>query len=170
MRSPANDLDMAAIARLPSTSFGSNPDLETRLAALIIAGRKRATVWNGNDPNETAPGTRWRVIAAGRDVAVIETLTVERRRFDEIDEAFAFEEGEGDRSLLFWRIVHERYFRAQGDFAADMPLWCERFRLIKTIDTELKREAAVHVAAEESEAVAMMRRHGDGGRATALVP
>jgi uncharacterized protein YhfF len=165
MRSPVatGDLDEAAIARLPATSFGSSPDLETRLAALIVAGRKRATVWNGDHPNETAPGMRWRVTAAGRDVAVIETLSVERRRFDEIDRAFAFEEGEGDRSLLFWRIVHERYFKAEGYFAADMPLWCERFRLVEALDVELERQAATHVAAEQSEAVAIMQSAGQSG-------
>ena len=139
-------------ANLPSTSFGSGPDLETRLAALILAGRKQATVWNGALPNETAPGMRWRVTVNGRDVAVIETLSVERRKFREIDEAFAFAEGEGDRSLAFWRAVHEKFFREEGHFTPDMELWCEIFRLVATLDASLASEAASHVAAEEREA------------------
>jgi uncharacterized protein YhfF len=126
--------------------------LETRLAALILAGRKQATVWNGALPNETAPGMRWRVIANGRDVAVIETLSVERRKFQEIDDAFAFAEGEGDRSLTFWRAVHEKFFREEGHFTPEMELWCERFRLVATLDPALGRAAESHVAAEEREA------------------
>ncbi len=62
-------MSQPAYADLPATSFGSHPETEERLAALIIAGRKRATVWNGSLPNETAPGMRWRVTAGGRDVA-----------------------------------------------------------------------------------------------------
>lgn len=145
-------MDPAQYASLPSTAFGSGPELETRLAALIIAGRKRATVWNGMAANETAPGMLWRVTAGGRDVAVIETLSVERCSFCEIDDAFAFEEGEGDRSLAFWRAVHEKFFRQEGHFAPDMPLWCERFRLVAVLDAALASAAAEHVAAEEREA------------------
>jgi len=146
-------------ASLLAKSFGSSPAMETRLAALILAGRKRATVWNGELPNETTPGMRWRVSAAGRDAAVIETLSVERRLFRDIDAAFAFEEGEGDRSLLFWQIVHEQFFRQEDSFALDMPLWCERFRLIAALDPDLERQCEDHVAAEEREAEHILSRH-----------
>lgn len=149
-------MDPAQYASLPSTAFGSGPELETRLAALILAGRKRATVWNGTLSNETAPGMLWRVTADGRDVAVIETLSVERRQFREIDDAFAFEEGEGDRTLAFWRAVHETFFRAEGHFAPDMPLWCERFRLVAVLDADLASKASGHVAAEEREAAGIL--------------
>jgi uncharacterized protein YhfF len=149
----------AAYAALPATSFGSSPTMETRLAALVLAGRKRATVWNGELPNETAPGMRWRVTAAGRDAAVIETLSVERRLFRDIDAAFAFEEGEGDRSLVFWQIVHEQFFRQEGYFAPDMPLWCERFRLITALDHELAGQIDNHIASEERDAAAILARH-----------
>jgi uncharacterized protein YhfF len=142
---------------LPATSFGSKPETEERLAALILAGRKRATVWNGLSPNETRPGMLWRVTAKGRDVATIETLTVEHRRFCDIDAEFAYEEGEGDRSLAFWRIVHEEYFREEGSFAPDMLLWCERFRLVDVIDRELAAAAPRHVELEEAEAVAILK-------------
>lgn len=48
---------------------------------------------------------------------------------------FAAAEGEGDRSLAYWRAAHWRYFsrtlltisRAPAE---DMPLVCERFRLL----------------------------------------
>lgn len=142
---------------LPATSFGSGPEIEERLAALIIAGRKRATVWDGRLPNETVPGMIWRVTALGRDVATIRTLVVEQRRFSEIDAAFAFDEGEGDRSLAFWRLVHERYFRNEGVYAPDMLLWCERFALVDVLDRELAAAADLHVRREEVDAVMIMQ-------------
>jgi uncharacterized protein YhfF len=94
---------------LPRTRFGSERT-EERLAALIIAGRKRATAWNALQGCETVPGMKWIVTVADKPVAVIETFCVEQRRFDAIDEAFAREEGEGDQSLTFWRSVHEEHF------------------------------------------------------------
>ena len=141
--------------RLPCLSFGSE-GMQERLAALVIAGRKRATVWDGREENPTVPGMRWAVMAAGRAVAVIETVAVGRRRFDEIDAAFAALEGEGDGSLAFWRAAHEDYFRKEGFFAPDMALWWEEFRLVAVIDAGLAAEAPAHVAAEEEEARAFL--------------
>ena len=40
------------------------------------------------------------------------------------------EEGEGDRSLDYWRSAHRNYFGRQGKFREDMMLMCERFRLV----------------------------------------
>ena len=71
---------------LPCCRFGSTAAIEERLAALVIAGRKRATVWDGGEENPTAPGMRWAVMAGARPVAVIETVGVGRRRFAEIDD------------------------------------------------------------------------------------
>lgn len=74
---------------LPTTSFGSS-HMEERLAGLIIAGRKRATVWNGQEENPTRPGMDWVVTAIGKPVAIIKTLSVGQCRFDEIDANFAY--------------------------------------------------------------------------------
>jgi uncharacterized protein YhfF len=122
------------------------------LAALIIAGRKRATVWDGNEPNETSPGMLWRVTALDKDVATIRTLSVERRRFCDIDDDFAYNEGEGDRSLLYWRIVHEQFFSENSSFTKEMWLWCENFELVDIIDKNLALEAYTHIIQEETEA------------------
>ena len=46
--------------------------------------------------------------------------------FDEVDEEHAYLEGEGDRSLEYWREVHERFFTEHAThdrgFATDMPV------------------------------------------------
>ena len=50
--------------------------------------------------------------------------------------AFAYDEGEGDRSLAYWRSEHERFFRKYDVFSEDMLLVCERFRLIEILARE----------------------------------
>jgi uncharacterized protein YhfF len=145
---------------LPCCRFGSTAAIEERLAALVIAGRKRATVWDGREENPTAPGMRWAVMAGARPVAVIETVGVGRRRFDEIDGAFAALEGEGDGSLRFWRLAHQDYFERSGAFDPEMWLWWEEFRLVAVIDDDLAAAASGHVAAEEAEARVMLAARG----------
>jgi len=66
--------------------------------------------------------------------AVLETVELTQRRFGEVDAAFAFDEGEGDRTLASWRRAHRNYFGRRGTFAPDMLLWCERFRVVARID------------------------------------
>jgi uncharacterized protein YhfF len=63
----------------------------------------------------------------GRPRVVLTTRELVQRRFDDVDEQFAYEEGEGDRSLRYWREAHKRYFTRLGLFEPDMMLWCERF-------------------------------------------
>ena len=145
---------------LPCCRFGSTVEIEERLAALVIAGRKRATVWDGREENPTVPGMRWAVMAGTRPVAVMETVTVGRRRFAEIDDAFAALEGEGDGSLRFWRLAHQDYFEKSGAFDPDMWLWWEEFRLVAVIDGDLAAAAPGHVAAEEAEARQMLAARG----------
>ena len=69
----------------------------------------------------------------GRPAAVIETVEVTVRRFVEVDERFAFDEGEGFRTLVDWREGHRAYFERNGGFSPDMELLRERFRLIETL-------------------------------------
>jgi uncharacterized protein YhfF len=70
---------------------------------------------------------------AGKPLAVLETVELTRHRFNEMDAAFAYDEGEGDQSLAFWQEAHRIYFTRKGQFAEDMLLYCERFRLIERI-------------------------------------
>ena len=152
-------VEVDGFGRLPCCAYGSE-GVQERLAALVIAGRKRATVWDGREGNPTAPGMLWAVMVAGRAVAVIETITVGRRRFCDIDAEFAAVEGEGDGSLAFWRAAHEEYFRKAGGFDPQMWLWCEGFRLVAVLDRALEAAAAGHVAAEEAEAAAYLAGRG----------
>lgn len=149
-------VEVAGCGLLPCCVFGSSPESGLRLAALVIAGRKRATVWDGRDENPTVPGMRWAVMAGARPVAVMETVAVGRRQFDRIDEDFAALEGEGDGSLRFWRLAHEDYFRRTGGFEPQMWLWWEEFRLVAVVDAAFAADVPGHVAAEEAEARRML--------------
>jgi len=78
----------------PSFSFGDSPELANELAALVISGRKIATVNTLDAPDCPKLNELWIVLdGAGRPVCVIETIELIPRRFDEVDEAFAFDEG-----------------------------------------------------------------------------
>src|SRR5690606_25934236 len=79
----------------PSFSFGDSPELATELAALVVSGRKTATVNTLDAPDCPKLNELWVVLdGTRRPVCVIETLELIERRFDEVDEAFAFDEGE----------------------------------------------------------------------------
>jgi uncharacterized protein YhfF len=124
-------------------SFGDSPTMADELLALVLDGRKTATCGRVNDfgeGKETLPvvGRRDVVLdGAGRPAAVIETMEVTVRRFEEVDEVFAYAEGEGFRTLGDWREGHERYFRRNGGFSPDMELVCERFRLVEVLERQI---------------------------------
>jgi uncharacterized protein YhfF len=120
---------------LDSFSFGDSPELADCLGALVLQGNKRATCWPANQGRLTEIGKLMVMRdGSGRPRAIIETIELTERRFSEVDDAFAFDEGEGDRTLESWRAAHQSYFERQGNFAPDMLLYCERFRLIERID------------------------------------
>ena len=119
---------------LRSFAFGDGPELADKLLALVLAGVKTATCSTADEPNTSTPGERWIVLdGRGTPRCVIESTEVTYRRFGEVDAAFAHDEGEGDRSLAYWRQAHRDYFGRQGKFSEDMMLMCERFRLVEVL-------------------------------------
>ena len=119
---------------LETFSFGDNPQLADELADLVLAGKKTATCWAASQGLLTEVGKRMVMLdGAGRPRAVIETVELVQRGFAEVDASFAHDEGEGDRTLAYWRRAHEIYFSRLGQFTPDMQLWCERFRVVEII-------------------------------------
>jgi uncharacterized protein YhfF len=120
---------------LRSFAFGDSPRLADELLELVLTGVKTATCSTEDEPNISKPGERWIVRdGSGTPRCVIETVEVSFRRYLEVDAAFAHDEGEGDRSLAYWRSAHRRYFTRLGRFSEDMMLMCERFRLVETFE------------------------------------
>jgi uncharacterized protein YhfF len=127
---------MADWACLETFSFGDSPKLAAELSDLVLAGTKTATCWAVSEGQKTYLGKRMVMLdGSGAAAAVIETVELSKRRFGEVDAGFAFDEGEGDRSLDYWREAHRRYFTRRGEFAPDMELWCERFRLVTLLQS-----------------------------------
>jgi len=117
---------------LRSFAFGDGAALADELLGLVVKGIKTATCSTEDEPNTSTPDERWVVLdGKGEPRCVIESTEVTYRRFGEVDAAFAYEEGEGDRSLAHWRDAHRRYFGRMGKFSDDMMLMCERFRLVE---------------------------------------
>lgn len=116
--------------------FGDSPALADELLNLVLAGVKTATCWSAADGLKGAEvGKRWAVKdGSGAVRCVVETVELTQRRFCDVDEAVAFDEGEDDRTLASWRAAHEAFFARNGGFAPDMLLWCERFRLVEVIE------------------------------------
>jgi uncharacterized protein YhfF len=114
---------------LRTFAFGDSRELADELLALVIKGVKTATCSTEDEPNS---GERWVVLdGRGEPRCVIESTEVTYRRFNEIDATFAHDEGEGDRSLAYWRGAHRAYFGRLGRFSEDMMLMWERFRLVE---------------------------------------
>ena len=126
------------MTEMDSFSFGDSAELADELLELVLIGKKTATAWAAAEGDKgVVVGKRWIVKdGQGRSGAILETVELTRRRFGEVDAAFAHDEGEGDRSLAWWREAHKRYFTQRGEFSPDMELYCERFRLIEAVKRE----------------------------------
>lgn len=122
-------------------SFGMGAEMADSLGALIVQGKKTATcslLWEYEHEGEALPQAGQLTIVTagdGRPLCLIETCEVEIRPYALVDAQFAYEEGEGDRSLAYWRAVHWRFFADVCDMigripSEDMPLVCERFRVL----------------------------------------
>jgi uncharacterized protein YhfF len=117
----------------------SIPDLATELALLVRYGPKRATAGLLSDYEDGTESGPMPVVGelnivldgAGSPVCVIRAIEVAVRRFGDVDEAFAWDEGEGDRTLSWWRQAHIWFFSEQGTrIDEDTLMVLERFELL----------------------------------------
>ena len=119
-------------------AYGDDPDL---LAELTRTGVKTATssagVWYGLDLEPTPQVGEYSVVldGQGQAVCVIRTTRVSIVPFCEVTAEHARKEGEGDRSLDYWRRVHEDFFRAELagaglEFTPQMQGVCEEFEVV----------------------------------------
>ena len=122
-------------------SFGDSPEMADELGRLVTAGTKTATCCSLRGlelDGEPVPETGHLSIVlggGGEPLCVIETTGVEVKPYNEVGADFARAEGEGDRSLAYWREAHKRFFIREGEasgyaFDETMPLVCERFRVV----------------------------------------
>lgn len=128
----------AAGADYDAWAFGGDPD---GLARLVLSGVKTATAsaypLYALEGEPLPEAGEYSVILDSREeaVCVIRTERVFTAPFREVGPEQARREGEGDRSLAYWRQVHEAFFTeelagAGLRFAPELPVVCEEFRRV----------------------------------------
>ena len=116
-------------------AFGDDAD---QLAKLVLDGVKTSTsslrYWYDFENEPLPRAGEYSVIldSNGDAVCVIQTTKVYIAPFAQINERHAWKEGEGDRSLSYWRTVHHWFFSEEllsvgVTFHPDMEVVCEEF-------------------------------------------
>ena len=122
-------------------NFGDSAKMSASLLQLIRKGVKTATaslVWEWEAEGQTLPEAGDVMIVLDwqqNPVMVIEYTDVEVKPFSEADAQFAWDEGEGDRSLEFWRKVHWAFFTSASAQlgkapSEEMPVLFTRFLVL----------------------------------------
>jgi len=117
--------------------FGDSETIADVLGQLVKQGIKTATsslLWEYEADVEALPVTgEYSIITnwKGDPICVIQTIDVGVMPFDQVSAEFAYEEGEGDRSLDYWRTVHWKFFSRMCNVigrepSMSMPVVCEQ--------------------------------------------
>lgn len=128
--------------------FGDTAELAHELVELVLHGPKRATAglseFSDQMPQVKPVAGGYSVLTErdGTPRAVIRTTVLERRPFCEVDASFAWDEGEGDRTLADWKDGHRRFFTRElallgRRFDESMAVDLERFELLYPFEAAL---------------------------------
>jgi len=104
-----------------ATAFGHTRAVADELASLIAEGHKRAHAtlerdFEAEGDDLPRPGDHVVVLdGSGTPRAIVRTRHVERRYFADIDDEFAFECGEGDRTLAWWLVAYRQEFAERAE-------------------------------------------------------
>jgi uncharacterized protein YhfF len=121
--------------------FSNTSQSARELAGLVLAGKKTATASlqavNEAEPEKAPIENGYSVVTdfEGEPLCVIQTTEIRHTPFNDVDAQFAFDEGEGDRTLEDWRKTHWAYFAREApqfgvNFGSTSMICCERFRLL----------------------------------------
>ncbi len=97
-------------------SFGDSSSMATALVDLVVAGRKRATAslarwYEAAGPGAPVPGGLSVVLdGQGRPRCIIRTTELRIGPLSSVDDRFAWDEGEGDRTRDYWLAEHRKFF------------------------------------------------------------
>ena len=119
-------------------SFGGNAD---ELAEMVKSGIKTATcsalIFYTLEDEKLPQVGNYSIILDSNDkaVCIIRTVKVYVTTFDSVSEEHAYKEGEGDRSLKYWRKEHKKFFTDElkiinRQFDEKMELVCEEFEAV----------------------------------------
>jgi len=119
-------------------SFCGGGEVGDRLANLVLEGKKTATAsahqlyMVEKAPLPSVGGLSIILWSNGEAACIIETTDVRVCKFSEVSPEHAYYEGEGNRSLEYWRKVHREAFSEELEahglrFDEDMLVVCETF-------------------------------------------
>ena len=100
-------------------SFGDSPQMTTELADLVMAEIKRATAslardyGEGREPMPNPGDFVLMLEGEGFPRFIWRTTEVTIKPLSQVDDAFAWDEGEGDRTRNWWLTARRRYFGRQ---------------------------------------------------------
>ncbi|WP_341887919.1 ASCH domain-containing protein [Variovorax sp. YR752] len=104
-----------------ATALGPTRALADELALLVGNGVKRAHATLRREFEKDlealpAPGEHVVVLdGAGHPRAIVRNTHVELRHFNQIDDEFAFNAGEGDLTLRWWLVAHRQQWSEQAE-------------------------------------------------------
>ncbi len=136
------DLGLPDEVALEAFAFGDSEAMGNELAELVVSGPKRATVgWiaEAEALGEHLPalGDYWIILdGAGRPRCTIRTVEAFVAPLIAVDDRFAWDEGEGERTRDWWLDAHRRYFTRRAAILgipfdeARSPLLYERFEVV----------------------------------------
>lgn len=121
-----------------SWAFSDAPDT---LAVLVKNGKKTATcssydVYQVNKLSLPKPGDYSVILDSnGEAVCIVKTTKVYVTEFHRVSKLHAYQEGEGDRSLEYWRKVHIDFLTRElaelhQTFDENKKVVCEEFELV----------------------------------------
>jgi uncharacterized protein YhfF len=132
--------------------------MATQLAGLVMTGIKRATasfaLWaslaasppslapdygDGREPTPRPGDFVIMLDGEGRPRFIWRTTEVTIKPLSQVDEAFAWDEGEGDRTRDWWLDAHRRYFARQAiregfEIDGEILTVFERFQVVWPLD------------------------------------
>lgn len=124
-----------------SWHFANDEKNANELAKLVVTGEKTATA-SGlcfyEFENEYLPKVGSLSVILDWDnnaKCIIKVTKVYTESFNKVTEKHAYKEGEGDKTLAYWRKVHKEFF-AEGlksygkDFDENMMVVCEEFEVV----------------------------------------
>jgi uncharacterized protein YhfF len=100
--------------------FGDSAEMADELLGLVLDGTKTATAGLARDytaAGEAVPevGSHWVVVdGRGTPRCVLKTVEIRFGALDSVDDTFAWDEGEGERTRDWWLGAHRRFLVRQG--------------------------------------------------------
>lgn len=121
-----------------SWAFGDSAEMADNLLSLVLSGEKTASCCSyASFRQDGAPaigGYHVVLDGAANPACVIRTVAQSLVRYCDVTAEMAALEGEGDKSLAYWRAAHRDFFQREGGFSPEMLLVFEQFAVVEVLN------------------------------------